>query len=71
MFSLFAFPDSCLYVGDYECWTAAVFLAGEPRRDQPAGAGHPAAQARQLPPRPLLTDDPLLVLRPQRETQLH
>ncbi|KAF3849818.1 hypothetical protein F7725_019537 [Dissostichus mawsoni] len=26
------------------------FLAGEPRRDQPAGAGHPAAQARQLPP---------------------
>lgn len=66
-----ASSDSCMYVGDNELWAAAVFLAREQRRNQPTGTGNSAAQAGQLPPCPLLPHDPLLVLRPQRETQLH
>lgn len=58
-------------VGGHEPGAAAIFLAGEQRRDQPAGAGHPAAQTRQLPPYSLLAHDPLLVLRPQREAHFH
>lgn len=60
-----------MHVGDNELRAAAVFLAREQRRDQPTGAGNQAAQTRQLPSRPLLAHDTLLVLRPQRETQLH
>ncbi len=67
----FALLDSCMYVGDIESRAAAVLLAWEQRCNQPAGAGNQAAQAGQLPSCPLLTHDPLLVLRPQRETQLH
>lgn len=69
--SLFALLDSCVCVGDNEPWAAAVFLAREQRRNQPTGAGNQAAQAGKLPSCPLLTHDPLLVLRPQRETLLH
>lgn len=69
--SVLLLPDSRVHVGDNELRPAAVLLAGEQRRDQPAGTGDQAAQAGQLPPRPLLAHDPLLVLRPQRETQLH
>lgn len=65
------FCRSRVRVGDLEPRPAAVLLAGESRRDQPAGAGHPTPQTRQLPPGSLLTHDPLLVLRPPRETQLH
>lgn len=62
---------SCLCVGDYESRPAAILLAGEQRCHQPIRAGHQAAQTWKLPPCPLLTHDPLLVLRPQRETQFH
>lgn len=71
LLSVFALPDSCVHVGDNELWAAAVFLAWEQRCNQPAGTGNQAAQARQLPSCPLLAHDPLLVLRPQREAQLH
>lgn len=64
-FCVLAPLGSRVHVGDNELWAAAVLLAGEPRRDQPAGAGNQAAEARQLPPCPLLTDDALLVLRSQ------
>lgn len=70
-FCVLAPLGSRVHVGDNELWAAAVLLAGEPRRDQPAGAGNQAAEARQLPPCPLLTDDALLVLRSQWEAQLH
>lgn len=69
--SVLLLPGSRVHVGDNELRPAAVLLAGEQRRDQPAGTGDQAAQAGKLPPRPLLAHDPLLVLRPQRETQLH
>lgn len=70
-FSLFVLPVSCVHVGDNELWAAAVFLAWEQRCNKPTGTGNQAAQAKQLPSCPLLPHDPLLVLRPQRETQLH
>lgn len=63
--------DSRVHVGDNELRAAAVFLARKQRRYQPAGAGDQAAQARNLPPRAVLAHDPLLGLRPQRETQVH
>lgn len=69
--SVFVFFCSRMSVGDNEPRAAAILLAGEQRRNQPVGAGHPAAQTRELPPCPLLTHDPVLVLRPQRETQFH
>ena len=68
---VFVLLCSRVCVGGNESRAAAVLLAGEQRRDQPTGAGHPAAQTGQLPPGPLLPHDPLLVLRPQREAHLH
>ena len=67
----FSVPDSRVHVGDNELRSTAVFLAGKPRRYHPTGAGHQAAQARNLPPSTVLPHDPLLELRPQRETQVH
>lgn len=67
----FSAPDSRVHVGDNELRAAAVFLAGKQRRYQPTGAGDQAAQAGNLPPSAVLPHDPLLGLRPPRETQLH
>lgn len=67
----FTVTDSRVHVGDNELRAAAIFLARKQRRYQPTGAGDQAAQAGNLPPRAVLAHDPLLGLRPQRETQVH